>query len=415
MLKRFLVGAMAFAVVLGTAGFCLASQKKEPIRIGGVGPLSAPGAYVEGREMKWGMEIAEQEINDAGGVLGRKVELVFGDTRSLPEEGMSVMERLIAKEGVVGVQGEYHSSCCMAEIEVAHKYHVPFINAECWTDSVRTKRYPEVFSIAVASTMHVDVQVNWLKAAGFKNVAIISEHTDYGIDLVNILSKRLPLEGVDFVSTVVDRTREDFVADLLRIKSIRPRIDLLINGVTGTGGYRIIKQAHEIGLAPTPETGTYSTTDIYYPEFWENVGDVGKYVVGFYVGLPKVAWNDKTRAFTNAFQKRHNRIPGKAAYEAYDTFYLMVEAIRAAGSTDADKIIDVLEHIKYKGALGEYFFPYGLENPVPEDAPPYMWHQWPNPPQYIFQYDKVNQSYLDAQILWPRTWATTDKAYVRVP
>lgn len=414
MLRRFLVIAGLIVGVLAIGGFGLLAQE-ETIKIGGVGPLSAPGAYLTGIEMKWAMELAEKEINDAGGVLGRKVELVFGDTRGMPEEGIAVMERLITKEGVVGVQGEYHSSVGMAEIEVAHKYHIPFINAECWTDGIRTAHYPEVFAIAVTSSMFVDIQVDWIKAAGFKNVALFSEDTDYGIDQVNLFSRRLPKEGIKFVSTVVDRTREDFVADLLRFKSIKPRIDLFLNNVTGIGGYRVTKQAYDVGLAPTAETAAYNAVDAMYPEFWENVGEAGKYVNGFTIGLPEAAWNDKTRAFTAAFEEKFNRLPGPSALEAYDTFYLMVEAIRVAGSTDPDKIIDALENIKWTGVGGEYFFPYGLHNPLPEDVPAYMWHQWPNPPLYVFQFTEVNQTYLDAPILWPKRWATIDKMYIKVP
>ena len=83
-----------------------AMPEGDTILIGGVGPLSAPGSFQAGTEMRNATEMAVDEINDAGGVLGKQVELIFGDTEGLPERGTAVVERLIT-QNALGIISDY--------------------------------------------------------------------------------------------------------------------------------------------------------------------------------------------------------------------------------------------------------------------------------------------------------------------
>ena len=118
------------------------------IRIGGVGPLSSPGDVATGVAMNFTMNLAVKDINAKGGVLGKTLEMVFGDTEGLPERGTAVAERLITEDHVVAITGEAHSAVGLAELEVAHKYGIPIVFAETWSDAITTTGYPEVFRIA---------------------------------------------------------------------------------------------------------------------------------------------------------------------------------------------------------------------------------------------------------------------------
>src|SRR4030042_2910877 len=112
------------------------ADAQDVIKIGIVAPLSAPGGVETGQALVDGAKIAAEEINAGGGLLGRKLELVIGDTSGQPEKGTAVMERLITLDKVVAVGGEAHSSVALAEIEVAHRYGIPIVIAEAWSDSV---------------------------------------------------------------------------------------------------------------------------------------------------------------------------------------------------------------------------------------------------------------------------------------
>jgi branched-chain amino acid transport system substrate-binding protein len=379
----------------------------ETIVIGGFGPLSAPGSFQAGTQMRQATEMAVEGINEAGGVLGKKVELVFGDTEGLPERGTAVTERLITQDKVVALTGEYHSGVALTEMEVAHKYGIPVVFAEPWADDVTGKGYPEVFRLSPSIEYYTTVPVEYNLTNGFKTYVYVLEETDYGRLQGEEFVKQYTARGIpeeDIMTIFADPATEDFTPILQRIMQDPP--DLLGCGVTGIAGFRFVKQACELGLAPTAKTVLYATVDAFYPEYWENVGECGQYTLFSYVGLPKSVWNEKTEAFMTKFEERYGQVPGTHAMEAYDATYLLAKAIEDAGSTDPQAIISALETIKYTGALGELWFEYGSQNPVPADQPAWMWHQWPTPSVFIMQYLEVNQAGDDAVVVWPRERAT---------
>src|SRR6202012_501179 len=149
--------------------------------IGWVGPLSPPGGYAEGTNMKNAATMAEAEINAQGGILGRPVKISYADTRGMPAEGRTAAERLVQQDKVVAVFGEFHSPVALAEMEVFHKYGTPFLAWHVWSDQITAKGYPEVFRNAPAVSL-IDVTIGqWIAAAGFKHVAIIAEKNDVGL------------------------------------------------------------------------------------------------------------------------------------------------------------------------------------------------------------------------------------------
>src|SRR5258708_555270 len=122
------------------------SPAADPIKIGVSIAQSPPGSVVQGTQIKDGLEIAKEMVNKEGGALGRQIELVYEDSQGVPEKGRAAIEKLITREKVVAVTGGHQSSVCLAEIEVAKRYNVPYVNTNCWSDDVRAKGYPQVFN-----------------------------------------------------------------------------------------------------------------------------------------------------------------------------------------------------------------------------------------------------------------------------
>jgi len=380
----------------------------ETILIGGFGPLSAPGSYQAGTEMRQACEMAVDEVNDAGGVLGKEVELIFGDTEGQPERGTAVTERLITQNKVVGLTGEYHSGVALTEMEVAHKYGVPVVFAEPWSDDVTASGYPEIFRIAPSIDFYSSIATNYIAAVGWEKIVFVVEDSDYGHQQSEEWVNQLADMGITDVEVIfADAATEDFTPILQRIQQDPP--DLLGGVVTGVGNNRMLRQACDLGLAPTADTAYYASVDAQYSdEFWESAGDCGQYVFFTYVGLPEALWNDKTAAFMASFEERYGHRPGGPAMEAYDAAHLLMEGIAQAGSTDPGAIIEALENIEYTGAMGDFWFEYTSDNPVPDDEPAWMWHQWPTPNTYIQQYTEVGQSAGDAPVVFPTERATGD-------
>jgi branched-chain amino acid transport system substrate-binding protein len=394
-------GAAATLPLLGRR-----ARAAEPITIGWVGPLSPPGGYAEGTNMKNAAILAAEEINKQGGLLGRPVEIVYADTRGMPAEGRAAAERLVQQNKAVAVFGEFHSPVALAEMEVFHKYGTPFMACDVWSDQITAKGYPEVFRNAPAVSL-IDVTIGqWIVAAGFKNVAIIAEKDDVGLAARTLVQQELTKAGIKFTAVDADPNLTDFTAQLLRFKSTTPAYDFFLSIYAEAGAYPMIRQAHDLGFAPTASCGIYNSGgEAVDPTFWENVGEAGKYLATENVGLPQASWNDKTKAFVAAYKARSNGAdPSGAVMESYDGGWLLFDAIKRAGSTDGKAIIHALETTSYVGVRGKYGFSTSHE-------PAWHYHQFLDAPLTILQYAETKQSQADAPIVWPRKYATVPYTY----
>jgi len=401
--RRDVLAAAGSAAALPLIG--RRARAAEPIRIGWVGPLSPPGGYAEGTNMKNAAALAVEQINAKGGVLGRQVEATYADTRGMPAEGRTAAERLVEEDKVAAVFGEFHSPVALAEMEVFHRYGTPFMACDVWSDEITAKGYPEVFRNAPAVSL-IDVAIGqWMAAAGFRNVAIIAEKNDVGLASRTIAQRELEKKGVKYTAVDADPNLTDFTAQILRFKSATPVYDFFISFYSEAGAYPMIRQAHDLGFAPNSTCGIYNSGgESVDPTFWQNVGAAGQYLVTENVGLPKNAWNDKTKAFVAEYHKRHNADPSGAVMESYDGAGLLFDAIQRAGSTDPKAIIHALETTNYVGVRGQYSFGTSHD-------PAWHYHQFLKAPLTLIQYTEVNQGQADAPIVWPRKFATVPYLY----
>jgi branched-chain amino acid transport system substrate-binding protein len=386
-----------------------ASAAGEPINIGWVGPLSPPGGYAEGANMKYAAEMALTEINAQGGLLGRPVQFFYADTRGMPAEGRTATERLINENNVVALFGEFHSMVALSEMEVVHKYGIPFMLCDVSSDKITAMGYPEVFRNA-STTSLIDVAIGqWMVAAGFKNVAIIAEKDDVGLLQRTICQQELTKGGVKSTAVDADPNLTDFTSQILRFKNTTPAYDFFIAFFPEAGAYPMIRQSHDLGFAPNKNCGIYNSGgSAVDPTYWENVGDSGAYLCTENVGLPKQSWTDKTKAFVAAYQAKQNADPSGAVMESYDAAGLLFDAIKTAGSTEPKAIIKALEDTKYVGVRGQYDFSTSKD-------PPWHYHQFLHAPLTIVQYTKVKQGQADAPIIWPRQFATVPYTYLKPP
>ncbi len=400
------------AVIVGVlmiAGFSATVDSAEVVKIGVVAPLSAPGGVETGQALVDGAKIAAEQINQAGGLMGKQVELVIGDTGGLPEKGTTVLERLITRDKVIGVGGEAHSSVAMAEIEVAHRYGIPLVISEAWADDITAKGYPEVFRVTVSNSLIYSKAAKWIKEQGFKHVAVIGENSDWGLGVIRVFKDNLEQAGVKVTSFSAERTITDFTPQLLQLKSASPPVDFLVDGFTGAGELLMIKQAYELGFAPSKNCAILGAgMDTLYPGFWDTVGEAGVYVLSNPAGLPGLPKTDTSEKFKALFKSKHNREPDAVAMEGYDSVMLIAEAAKLANSTDGKALIEALESkVNWEGTRGTIKF-------STEKKPDWAYHMWMDVPVFIIQYTELKQDPSKAAILWPEQHATV-KGYIRPP
>jgi branched-chain amino acid transport system substrate-binding protein len=391
----------------------------ETIQIGATAPLSAPGSVTGGLVMQAAFRIAEDEINAAGGVLGKPMNLILNDTEGLPERGTAVMERLITQDCVVAVVGEYHSAVGLTMKEVSNKYHMPTIFSETYNDDITGVGYAEVFRIAPTSTFTAQMDAKWLTEVGDYNgdgelfVVIVAENTGYGTGQVDKAETWFPEFGIGLETFFADLPTQDFAPIVARINALATTPDAILIKVTGETSYNLQQQLYEGGIDISQTIVVANQVALNHDEFWQNVPD-GNFAVVPRIGPWSSSATETGLAFADAYRARMGRFPEAYAFEAYDALHIMADAINRAGSLDADAIIAALEDTNFVGAAGTYRFPFGSGN-TPESAgePAYMWHQWPEVPLLFLQYTETDQHSDNLEVIWPATYRTSEGAVVR--
>ncbi|HWK01467.1 MAG TPA: ABC transporter substrate-binding protein [Xanthobacteraceae bacterium] len=389
MLSRRL-GLLTFAA--GLFAFSSLTFADDTIKVGVTVAQSPPGSVSQGTQVKDGMEVAAKIINDAGGVDGKKIQLIVEDTQGIPEKARAAVEKLITRDQVVAIVGEHQSSAALAGIEVAHRYHIPYINTNGWSDVIREKGYPEVFNPGVFNSRVAIAVADTMKSLGAKNVVAFCENTDYGVGLAKLIGAQIAerTQGINYKYETLDRASKDYLPAILPLKANPP--DVIVEILLPPGAYILLNQLNEQGVAPTAKTMIYDASGIAdYPDFWQNVGDAAKNMLVFGLYHPKMALPDLGKKVAADYTAKTKSDPNRLLFQAADSLFLVAEAIKAAKSTKADDMIKALEAIKWSGTRGEVSFS--------NEKSGFKYHQWLDVPYVTFQITKVKQPVADMNLV----------------
>jgi ABC-type branched-subunit amino acid transport system substrate-binding protein len=371
---------LLFASLVLAAGTAAAA---DPIAIGISIAQSPPGSVVQGTQVKDGLEIVKDMVNAKGGVLGRQIELVYEDNQGIPEKGRAATEKLITKDKVVALTGGHQSSVCLAEIEVAHRYHVPYINTNCWSDDIRLKGYPEVFNPGNYNSRVSEAMAETIAAMKLKKVVAFAENTDYGIGQAKLLDKFIKEKspGTKYKYETLDRASKDFTPAVLALRADPP--DMVINIMLPPAAYILMNQLYEQGVAPSAKTWSYDGAGLAdYPDFWQNVKEAGNGMLCFALYHPKMDVPPLGKQVAAEYKKRTKGDPNRLIFQAADSLLLIVDAIKDAKSTDPKAIEKALRAIKFTGTRGTFSFNEKSGN---------TYQQWVDIPYVNYQLTAVNQ------------------------
>jgi branched-chain amino acid transport system substrate-binding protein len=371
------------------SSFCMlalctgALAQQEPVKIGVSIAQSPPGSVVQGTQIRDGVEIVKDWINKDGGLLGRPLEIVYEDNQGVPEKGRAAVEKLIARDKVVAVTGGHQSSVCLAEIEVVKRYGTPYVNTNCWSDDIRKKGYAEVFNPANYNSRVSSAMAETIAAMGVKRVVAFAENTDYGIGQAKLIAEFLKQKApeVKFKFETLDRAGKDFTPAVLPLRGNPP--DMVINIMLPPAAYILMNQLYEQGVAPSPKTWLYDGAGISdYPDFWQNVKEVGKNMLAFGLYHPAMKFPKAGEELAAAYKQRTGNEANRLIYQAADSVLLLADAIRKAGSTDGKAIIAALQDIDFEGVRGALEF---------SKEPGYSFQQWVDVPYVTYQITEIDQ------------------------
>jgi branched-chain amino acid transport system substrate-binding protein len=369
-----LVGVPSLKIALSASAAFLAlatgpaaqAQPKDPIRIGVIAEAQA----VAGSSIPMGAQLAADEINAAGGVDGRKIEIVSYDNHSSSAESVRAFQRAVNEDHVNAVLASYISEVVLALEPWAGRLKTVMITPGAASDVITqniAKDYEHnkytfhgyLTSTSIAQLVcdaAKDLLVDDLK---MKTAVVMSEDAAWTTPLDVSYENCLPKAGLkvlDHIRFSPDTT--DFTPIFNKIEGLKP--DVMITGISHVGTQPTVQWKSQ--QVPIPMLGVSSQAT--NSTFWKDTNGSTEGVLYNAVSGPDVAVTPKTLPFVVAFQKRFGNFPSYCGYTAYDEVYYLADAIHRAGSTDSDKLVDALEKTDWVGTIGRIQFT-GKDTPYP--------------------------------------------------
>ena len=362
---RFLKATVAVAALSLTAGGLLSSpaQAADPIKIGVIAEAQA----IAGASIPQAAQLAADEINAKGGIDGRKVEIVTYDNHSSSADSVRAFQRAVNEDKVNAVIASYISEVVLALEPWAARLKTPMITPGAASNEITKAIHNDyeknkytfhgyLTSAALATSVCDAAKDLLVDGKKMKSAVIMSEDAAWTKPLDVGYAECLPkigLKVLDHVRFSPDTT--DFTPIFNKIEGQKP--DVIITGISHVGVQPTVQWKNQ--QVPIPMFGISSQAT--NSTFGKDTNDAASGVLYQAVSGPAVAVTPKSVPFADAFKAKYGNFPSYAGYTAYDEVYYIADAVKRAGSTDADKMVTALEATDWEGTIGRVQF-YGKDD-----------------------------------------------------
>jgi branched-chain amino acid transport system substrate-binding protein len=369
-------------VLLGSAGALSAATfsfpkpaiaQSEPIKIGWLaamtGPSSAPTVG-----FNRGVIFAVDAINAAGGVKGRKIEVITRDTQGDPTKAVNATQELISQAKVHGLWGPVNSGEALATTPIMARAKMPNIHPCVVETLIDTTKYPNAFRMAPSNSQWDDAVrgycLNILKA---KKVAVIGDTTGYGVTAVGASVAAFKKDGADVVYQAnIDSTQPDMTPDLLRARNAGAEVIAVWSVSTGMDARMFNTRAAmnwDVAFVGHPSLASGEIAGLVEkPANWEKVYCIGYKSVSYDAAGKLPA---RTQDLVDRLIKAKVEINDTLLWwiaGGIDAIELFAKGVEASGSTDGAGIIAYLNSLsKYPGYYGDYTFTPTQHNGYPTE------------------------------------------------
>src|ERR1700760_72861 len=357
---RSLLGATALGLVMAS-GQALAA---DPIKIGVIAEAQA----IAGASIPQAAQLAADEINANGGIDGRKIEIIGYDNHSSSADSVRAFQRAVNEDKVNAVIASYISEVVLALEPWAGRLKTVMITPGAASDVITAniaKDYEHnkytfhgyLTSSSLASLVCDAAKDLLVTQHKMKTAVIVSEDAAWTTPLDAGYEECLPKAGLkvlDHIRFSPDTT--DFTPIFNKIEGSKP--DVIITGISHVGVQPTVQWKNQ--QVPIPMLGISSQAT--NSTFGKDTNDASDGVLYQGVSGPGVAVTPKSVPFAEGFKKKFGNYPSYAGYTAYDEVYYIADAVKRAGSTDADKLVDALEKTDWEGTIGRIQF-YGKDDP----------------------------------------------------
>lgn len=309
------------------------------------GPAAAPAMW-----QRWGYQLAIDEANTAGGVLGKKVELLAYDNRCNPSEAVNVANKLVEAK-VVTVVGAHCSSATLATMPLIAAAKIPLV------DGVASS--PKITELSGIGGNEWAFRINptdddMMQALGLylgqnsniKRVAILGEDTDFGRGGAAAFTTVAKKNGLEVISTDFHpQSYPDFTSLLTRIQQSKP--DAIAIFQLAGDQLNFLRNAMQLGVK-IPYIGRFDPggNNLQIIQAGGMEGSITAWTYSYLVDTPA------NKAFAAEVEKRHKTTPVLQTWAGYDVMRLVLTAIKEAGSTDPTAIRDAIKKIEFTNVMG---------------------------------------------------------------
>jgi branched-chain amino acid transport system substrate-binding protein len=336
----------------GLAAFAASAawgQAQAPIRIGEINSYKAQPAFLDPYKKGW--ELALEEINAAGGVLGRRIEVISRDDNGNPGDAVRVAEELVSRERVELIFGTFLSHIGLAVTDFAKQRKMYFLAAEPLTDKITWQngnRY--TFRLRPSTYMQVAMLIPEAAKLNRKRWAIVYPNYEYGQSAAATFKELLKKAQPD-VEFVIEQApalgRIDAGAVSQAIADAKP--DAIFNVTFGADLAKLVREGQTRGLFKDRTVFSLLSGEPEYLDPLKDEAPEGWYVTGYPWYAIKTPEHDK---FLAAYQKRFNDYPRLGSVVGYASMWTLAEAIRKAGSTDTEKLIAATRGLELMSPFG---------------------------------------------------------------
>lgn len=313
-------------------------------KIGVITSLTGPAAAF-GQAHKNGYTVAVEDLNAKGGVMGKKIELVYYDDQSRPDQAVQGVNKLVDQDHVPIILGAYSSENTRAIVPAITQKQVPLVMPTATADNVMATGSPWAFRVCAGSGAYATTTIDFLKAMNApKSVAVVYENTNFGQANGQAMEKESKANGFQVVDMeAYQASSPDYKAVLQRVKAKNPAViyfaSYLLDATT------LMRQSAEVNL--NPQYYTSAGTGFAAAEFPtrdKGAGPYAEYTFSVSQWLPTAQWKG-SKDFDEKFTKLTGSHPAYHAMEAYATLLVATAAINKANSGQPAAIRDSLKTI----------------------------------------------------------------------
>jgi len=309
------------------------------------GPAAAPAVW-----QRWGYQLALDEVNAAGGVLGRRVELLAYDNRCNPSEAVNVANKLIEAK-VVAILGAHCSSATLATMPLIADAHIALVDGVASSPKITEMSGVGGNQWAFRINPSDDDMMNALglylgQNSKLKRIAVLAEDTDFGRGGAAAFAAVAKKNGLEIISTDFHpQSYPDFTSLLTRIQQSKP--DAIALFQLAGDQLNFLRNAMQLGVR-IPYIGRFDPggNNLQIIQAGGMEGSITAWTYSYLVDTPE------NKAFAAEIEKQHKTTPVLQTWAGYDAMRLVLKAIKEAGSTDPTAIRDSLKKIEFTNVMG---------------------------------------------------------------